>query len=84
VNRTRCTIETDGRALVTTPRGVVVGQERVEEEVTQITQWFTRLPRGDRRGGDPLGIGFGGGEHIRNPLGFLSVVARVGEGGAIA
>jgi hypothetical protein len=36
-----------------------------------------------RRGGDPLGLEFGGGEHSRAPLGFGSVVARVGDEGAV-
>jgi hypothetical protein len=37
----------------------------------------------DRCGGDSLGLGFGGSERSRDPLGFGSVVARVGEGGAV-
>jgi hypothetical protein len=57
----------------------VVGQQWVG--VNQITRWMTRLPSWDRRGGDPLGLGFDGGEHIRNPLGFRYVVAGVGDGG---
>jgi hypothetical protein len=44
---------------------------------------MTRLPGRDGRGGDPLGLGFGGGEHICNPLWFVSMVAGVGDGGAI-
>jgi hypothetical protein len=34
--------------------------------------------------GDPLGLGFGDGEHIHNLLGLGSMVAEVGDGRAIA
>jgi hypothetical protein len=43
---------------------------------------MTKLPSGDRCGGDPLGLLFGGGECSHNPLGFRSVVAVVGDGEA--
>jgi hypothetical protein len=64
------------------PRGVVVGWERVEVEGNQITWWLIRFPSGERRGDDPLGLGFGGEECMRNPLGLRSVVDRAGDGGA--
>jgi hypothetical protein len=66
------------------PRGVVAGRERVEVEGNRITRWMIQFPSGDKCGGDQLGLGFGGVEHIRNPLGLGSVVARVGDGGAVA
>jgi hypothetical protein len=53
-------------ASVTAPQGVVAGRERVEVEGNWITWWLIRFPSVDRRDGDPLGLGFGGGEHIRN------------------
>jgi hypothetical protein len=62
---------------------VVVDRERIEEEGNRIIRWVIRFPRGDRRGGDPLGIWFCGGERIRNPLGLRSMVAGDG-GGAVA
>jgi hypothetical protein len=43
-----------------------------------------RFPSRDRRGGDLLGLGFGGGEHIHNLLGLWSMVAGVGDGGLVA
>jgi hypothetical protein len=36
----------------------------------QITQWMIRFPSGDKRDGGLLGLGFGGGERIHNPLGL--------------
>jgi hypothetical protein len=60
----------------------VADWEQVEEEGNRITRWMVRFPSRDRRGGDPLG--FGGGEHNRSPLGFRSVVAKVGDGGVVA
>jgi hypothetical protein len=57
----------------------VASQERVEVEDNRITRWMVRFPSGDRSGGDPLGLGFGGGECTRDPLGFGSVVVRVGD-----
>jgi hypothetical protein len=46
----------------------VAGRERVDEEGNRITRWMIRFPSGDRYDGDPLGLGFGGGERICNPL----------------
>jgi hypothetical protein len=66
---------------IPTPRGVVAGRE--QEEGNRITQWIIRFPSGDRRGGDPLVLGFGGGERSRDKSGFRSVVARVGDEGAV-
>jgi hypothetical protein len=80
-NRTDRTNELAGWASVTAPRGTVAGWEWVKE-VNRITQWMTRLPSGDRCGDYPLG--FGGGERICNPLGFVSIVVRVGDGGIAA
>jgi hypothetical protein len=45
---------------------------------------MTRLPSGDRHGGDSLGLWFSGGECIRSLLGFGSIVAEVGDGGVAA
>jgi hypothetical protein len=38
----------------------------------------------DRRNGDPLGSGFGGGERICNLLEQGFMMAKVGDGGAVA
>jgi hypothetical protein len=61
----------------------VADRERVEEEGNWITRWMIRFPSEDRRGGDPLGLGFGCGECNCDPLGFGSVVAEVSDGGAV-
>jgi hypothetical protein len=72
------------RALVTTPWGVVASQERVEVEGNRITWWMIQFPIGDRRSGDPLGLGFDDGERNCNSLGLGSVVVRVGDGDMVA
>jgi hypothetical protein len=62
----------------------VADREQIEVEGNWITRWVIQFPSGDRRDGDPLGLGFDGGEHMHNSLWLGAVVAGVSDGGVVA